>query len=174
MALTASEKREIAAMFEAFSERMTSGQQSRPVERFVYDYTTQQVIPAIGTQAQAFAGRPVIGVQRPEDILLERAVETALVPTRRKRAISGFQKAVSAGMKAAKKSKFYGKAGTLKDPKKAFAAVTKTVSRITKGGKAPKSGARRPVYMAAKKVVVKTMKKVRKGDKLMYQGNIGR
>ena len=49
-----------------------------------------------------------------------------------KRTKSKFNRAVGAGMKAAKASASYGKKGVISAPKKAFAAVTKLASRINK------------------------------------------
>ena len=61
------------------------------------------------------------------------AFSPAVPITLPKRKKSKFNKAVSAGMKAAKKSKFYGKKGTFANVKKAFSAVTKIASRLSKG-----------------------------------------
>ena len=71
----------------------------------------------------------------------------------RKKAKSKFNKAVSAGMKAAKASTSYGKKGTINNAKKAFTAVTKTASRINKGGKVAKKGIQRKIGLAIKKVL---------------------
>jgi len=49
-----------------------------------------------------------------------------------KKTKSKFNKAVSAGMKAVKAGTSYGKKGVINAPKKAFAAVTKTASRINR------------------------------------------
>jgi len=68
--------------------------------------------------------------------------------TRRK--ASTFNKAVSAGMKAIKKSTSYGKRGVIKPAKKAFALVTKLASAKKKKKKAPKSGIRRRIWNAMK------------------------
>ena len=56
-------------------------------------------------------------------------------------------------MAAAKASTSYGKKGTINNAKKAFSAVTKTASRINKGGKVPKKGALRKIGLAIKKVL---------------------
>jgi hypothetical protein len=71
----------------------------------------------------------------------------------RKKAKSKFNKAVSAGMKAAKASTSYGKKGTINNAKKAFAAVTKEASRINKGAKVAKKGIKRKIGLAIKKVL---------------------
>jgi len=69
---------------------------------------------------------------------------------RRPRKPSAFNRAVSAGMKAIKKSTSYGKKGTIKPAKKAFALVTKLASAKKKKKKAPKSGIRRKIWNAMK------------------------
>jgi len=80
-----------------------------------------------------------------------------LVGTRRpaftKKTQSKFNKAVSAGMKAVKASTSYGKKGTINNSKKAFAAVTKTASRINKGAKVAKSGITRKIGLAVKRIL---------------------
>jgi len=69
-----------------------------------------------------------------------------------KKTKSKFNRAVGAGMKAAKAGTSYGKKATLSAPKKAFAAVTKLASKINKaklpGHKLPK----RPSGINAKKI----------------------
>ncbi len=73
---------------------------------------------------------------------LEAAVRSApvsvppiTVPMIKKRAVSKFNRAVKEGMKIVKASTSYGKKGTINNPKKAFTAVTKTVSKANKGQK---------------------------------------
>lgn len=70
-----------------------------------------------------------------------------------KKTRSKFNKAVSAGMKAAKASTSYGKKGTINNAKKAFTAVTKEASRINKGAKVAKKGIKRKIGLAIKKVL---------------------
>lgn len=60
--------------------------------------------------------------------------------TKAKKKLSKFNKAVSAGMKALKKSKSYGKPGTINNGKKAFKQVTKVASRLNKGAKVGTKG----------------------------------
>jgi len=156
MVLSNADKREIAAMFESFSQRIgPQGQQSRPVERFVYDYTTGTVLPAIGGAAQAFTQATPIGIQRPEDILLAQALETVIVPSKRKKAMTKFNRAVKEGMKIVRASSSYGKKGAISNSKKAFSAVTKSVAKARKGGKAPKTGVLRKVFLKAKGIIGK-------------------
>jgi len=71
----------------------------------------------------------------------------------RKKVQSKFNKAVSAGMKQVKASTSNGKKGSIKDAKKAFSTVVKTVSKIKKGGKVAKKGLLRKIGLAAKKVL---------------------
>ena len=66
---------------------------------------------------------------------------------------SKFNKAVSSGMKAVKASTSYGKKGTISNAKKAFTAVTKTASAINKGGKVAKTGIKRKIGLAIKKIL---------------------
>ena len=71
----------------------------------------------------------------------------------RKRVKSKFNKAVSAGMQAVRMSTSYGGKNKISDAKKAFTAVTKTASKINKGAKVAKSGIRRKIGLAVKKVL---------------------
>jgi len=63
---------------------------------------------------------------------------------------SAFNKAVSAGMKAVKKSTSYGGKGKIKPAKKAFSVVVKLAAAKKKKKKAPKSGIRRRIWNAMK------------------------
>ena len=71
----------------------------------------------------------------------------------RKKTVSKFNKAVKIGMATVKKSKSFGKAGTFSNSKKAFATVTKTVSALKKGRKAPKTGIRAKIARAVRKYI---------------------
>jgi len=73
--------------------------------------------------------------------------------TPKKRPKSKFNKMVSSGMKVVKASSSYGKKGTISNSKKAFAAVTKTASKILKGGKTAKSGITRKLGLAMRKIL---------------------
>ena len=121
MVLSAADKREIAAMFESFGQRMGPGRQYVPFP--------EQVVGA--------------------------AIETALVPSKRKKAMTKFNRAVKEGMKIVKSSSSYGKAKTINNPKKAFKAVTKAVSKARKGAKLPKKGVLRKVGQKAKSILGK-------------------
>ena len=158
MVLSDADKREIADMFDAFAFRLSgAGQQSRPADRFVYDMTHGTVIPAIETGALSFTERMTTGrqvVPFPEQVV-GAAIETALVPSKRKKAMTKFNKAVKEGMKIVRSSSSYGKKGSISNSKKAFSAVTKTVSKARKGGKTPVKGVLRKVALKAKKIIGK-------------------
>ena len=77
------------------------------------------------------------------DPVYERAIPV------KKKAMSKFNRAVKKGMSIVKSSTSYGRKGVISSPKKAFAAVTKTVSKVNKGQKAPKKGILKKVYTAA-------------------------
>ena len=158
MVLSKRDKEEIAAMFDAFAFRMgPQGQQSRPVERLVYDYTTGTVIPGIESGALALTERMTTGrqvVPFPEQVV-GRVIETALVPSKRKKAMTKFNRAVKEGMKIVRSSSSYGKKGSISNSKKAFSAVTKTVSKARKGGKTPVKGVLRKIALKAKKILGK-------------------
>ena len=70
-----------------------------------------------------------------------------------KKKTSKFNKAISAGMKAVKKSKSFGKPGNISNSKKAFATVTKTVSGLKKGRKRPVKGVRGTIARAVKRYI---------------------
>ena len=71
----------------------------------------------------------------------ERAVQDAIYGTQEKikratkRKVSNYSKAVGAGVKAVKASKFQGVKGKLSNPKRTFSTVTKVASKLKKGRK---------------------------------------
>jgi len=76
------------------------------------------------------------------------------IPKRlRKKSVSKFNKAIKIGMSVVKKSKSFGKPGTFSNSKKAFATVTKTVSGLKKGRKAPKTGIRSKIARAVRRYI---------------------
>ena len=92
---------------------------------------------------------------RMDRIRFEQALTDLTVSTKKRssKTKSKFNKAVSAGMKIVKASTSYGKKGVLNSPKKAFSVVTKTASRINKGGKVAKSGIKRKLGLAMRKIL---------------------
>lgn len=73
-------------------------------------------------------------------------------PTRRKTK-SAFNKAVAKGMSVAKASTSYGPKGQINNAKKAFTLVTKTASGLKKGGKVAKTGIKRKIGLAIRKIL---------------------
>jgi len=71
----------------------------------------------------------------------------------KKKPKSKFNKAVSAGMKILKSSTSYGAKGKINNAKKAFSVVTKTASSINKGKKVAKSGIKRKLGLAMKRIL---------------------
>jgi len=145
MALSQSDKREIAAMFESFSERMTTGRQVKTAEEQALEILAKAIAPTItGPRFVPLEERAVGAV-----------LETAFIPSKRKKAMTKFNRAVKEGMQIVKTSTSYGKKGAISNSKKAFSAVTKTVAKARKGGKAPKKGILRKVFLKAKGIIGK-------------------
>jgi len=95
---------------------------------------------------EAMTGPPLEFFQK-EDFSEGRSF--GVLPTqKRKKRPSKFNSAVSAGMKAIKKSTSYGGKGKITPAKKAFSVVVKLAAAKKKKKKAPKSGIRRAVWQA--------------------------
>ena len=145
MALSESDKREIAAMFESFSQRMGPERQVISAEEQALEILAKAIYPtAVGPRFVPLEERAVGAV-----------LETALVPSKRKKAMTKFNRAVKEGMKIVRSSSSYGKKGSISNSKKAFSAVTKTVAKARKGAKAPKKGILRKVFLKAKGIIGK-------------------
>tara|TARA_Y100001963_G_scaffold115288_1_gene160058 strand:+ start:43 stop:591 length:549 start_codon:yes stop_codon:yes gene_type:complete len=84
--------------------------------------------------------------------LLTSLVEPQAKKTRKK-AKSKFNRAVSAGMKAVKNSKSYGKKGTINNAKRAFSAVTKVASKVNRGKKVSAKGVTGTIARAVRKIL---------------------
>ena len=160
MALSESDKREIADMFAAFGQRMGPGRQVISAEEQALEVLAKAIYPTVvGPRFVPF----------PEQVV-GAAIETALVPSRRKKAMTKFNKAVKEGMKIVRSSNSYGKKGTISNSKKAFAAVTKSVSKARKGGKLAKKGVLRKVQSKAKQILgFKGIAKTKKRPKTLGQ-----
>jgi len=150
MALSQSDKREIAAMFESFSEFQRPPMR---LEDMLMERLIAEIAPRLQSGAQAYIDQPRY-VPFPERVL-GTAIETALVPSKRKKAMTKFNRAVKEGMKIVRSSSSYGKKGTISNSKKAFSAVTKAVSKARKGAKLPKKGILRKVQSKAKGILGK-------------------
>ena len=145
MALSAADKREIAAMLNAFSERLTTGRQVKSAEEQVLDAVLARALDPMSPLRGGPRYAPL------EDRGLGEVIETAIIPTKRKKRMRQFNAAVKQGMSTVKASTSYGKKGTINNSKKAFAAVTKTVSKARKGRATPKKGVLGKVARAARK-----------------------
>ena len=161
MPLTAQDKQEIAAIVDGIMMKYREGEAiADPTQNLLQSalegLQAQQRLQALGSRFQASPG-----IQRPGDVLISEAISTALVPTKRKKAMTKFNRAVKEGMKIVKKSSSYGKKGSISNGKKAFSAVTKAVSKARKGAKLPKKGVLRSVQSKAKSI----LGTIRKGAK---------
>ena len=158
MPLTAQDKQEIAAIVDGIMMKYETGQAiADPTQNLMQTalegLQAQQRLQELGSRFQASPG-----IQRPGDVLISEAISTALVPSKRKKAMTKFNRAVKEGMKIVRASNSYGKKGTISNSKRAFAAVTKAVSKARKGGKLRKSGVLRKVEQKARKILGKIFK----------------
>jgi hypothetical protein len=92
---------------------------------------------------------------RMDRIRFEQALTDLTVGVQRKKVKtkSKFNKAIATGMKTVKASTSFGKKGIISSPKKAFAAVTKTASAVKRTGKVAKSGIRRKIGLAIRRIL---------------------
>jgi len=148
MVLSVSDKREIAAMFQSFSERLTTGRQVKTAEEQALEVIAQALAPTV-------TGPRFVPL---EEQAVGAVLETAFIPTKRKKAMTKFNRAVKEGMKIVKQSTSYGKKGSISNAKKAFSAVTKTVSKARKGGKLAAKGVLRKVGQKAATILKKVGK----------------
>jgi len=98
----------------------------------------------------------VSDIGRRDRIALENAIAQltrVTIPKTVKRKKSKFNQMVKLGMVLVKSSSSYGKKNTINNSKKAFTAVTKTASKILKGGKTAKSGILRKLGLAMRKLL---------------------
>ena len=115
-------------------------------------------------RANPYASAGLLGYGAYEAGLLDPLIEPAqeavrdtaediIIPLKksRKRSVSSFNDAVKARMKAVRSSASFGKRGSISNAKRAFSLVSKTVSGMKKGRKAPQSGVRKAIYRAAKR-----------------------
>ena len=92
---------------------------------------------------------------RMDRIRFEQALTdlTVGVQKRKVKTKSKFNKAIATGMKTVKASTSYGKKGIISSPKKAFSAVVKTASSVKRTGKVAKSGIKRKIGLAIRKIL---------------------
>jgi len=84
---------------------------------------------------------------------LEAAVRSPVFKPAVKRKVSKYSKAVSAGMKAVKASKFGGSKGKISNAKSTFATVNKVASAVNKGRKVAKTGLRGVAARAIRRIL---------------------
>ena len=92
---------------------------------------------------------------RMDRIRFEQALTDLTIGTKKKtvKTKSKFNKAIKLGMATVKASTSYGKKGIISSPKKAFSAVTKTASRLKRGGKVAKTGIKRKIGLAIRSIL---------------------
>lgn len=119
-------------------------------------------VPAARLSVAAARRHPVgaaalLGYGAYEAGLLDPGIEFGqqIITKTRKKAMTKFNRAVKEGMKIVKASTSYGKKGTINNPKKAFSAVTKAVSKINRGKGLTAKGILRKVGQAAIKIIGK-------------------
>ena len=84
---------------------------------------------------------------------LQTAIESPAFKPAVKRKVSKYSKAVKAGMKAVKQSKFIGKKGTINNAKSAFKSVNLVASAVNKGKKVSNKGVRGVIARAVRKIL---------------------
>jgi len=92
---------------------------------------------------------------RMDRIRFEQAITDLTIGVQKKKikTKSKFNKAIATGMKTVKASTSYGKKGIISSPKKAFSAVVKTASSVKRTGKVAKSGIKRKIGLAIRKLL---------------------
>ena len=92
---------------------------------------------------------------RMDRIRFEQALTdlTVGVQKRKVKTKSKFNKSIAKGMSVVKASTSYGKKGIISSPKKAFSAVVKTASGLKRGGKVAKSGIKRKIGLAIRRIL---------------------
>ena len=101
----------------------------------------------------------IFGIQRTID---NPMVQTAVRSTV-KRKVSKYSKAVKAGMKAVKASKYIGSKGKINNPKKAFGTVNKVTSAVSKGKKVSSKGVTGVIKRSVSKIAGLQRKAFKKG-----------
>jgi hypothetical protein len=113
-------------------------------------YEILQPVGQAVQEALPHVPRPGIGLPTG---LRSDAMTTALTGLTRIRKPSKFNKAISKGMSIVKQSTSFGKKGVINSPKKAFKTVVSVASAVKKKKKMPKSGIRRKIYSALKRLL---------------------
>jgi len=115
----------------------------------IVDEPVTQYLGGVEERGREFLADPIGGIQEMREQRRE-FIERFPAIRAAKRKPSVFNKAVSAGMKAVKKSKSYGGIGNISPATKVFSIVTKLAAAKKKKKKAPKKGIRRLIWNAMK------------------------
>ena len=95
-------------------------------------------------------------ITRPKELIGETLTDPSkqkMVGRAIRRKVSKYSKAIKAGMKAVKASKFGGKPGKITNAKKVFATVSKVTSAVNKGKKVATKGIRGTIGRAVKRIL---------------------
>jgi len=161
MPLTRKEREEINEAIKASFLRATEFMEENrgsPIERAQYNLVDMAGRRALGG-LEAFASQPrprradITGADVIFGAALDESLLLATQPKQRRKRKSQFNKAVSAGMKAVRSSKFYGNKGNINNPKRAFSAVTKTASKINRGKKVSTKGVTGTIARAIRRIL---------------------
>lgn len=138
------------------TQRMNENQGSPADQAFAAGVERGMQMTVSGAQRFSDWQRPRITMEdKVVGGIIDEGLLLATQPKQRRKRTSQFNKAVSEGMKIVKNSTSYGKKGTISNSKRAFGAVTKTVSRARRGVKTPAKGVLRKVALKAKGILGK-------------------
>ncbi len=88
----------------------------------------------------------------PEQYLEDfQGLDVGPAPTKKK--VTKYNRAVRAGMGVVKASQYFGKKGTINNPKKAFVTVNRTASKVNKGKKVSTKGAIGKIARAVRRIL---------------------
>ncbi len=161
MPLTERERKEInEAIKNAFLRATAFMQENRgsPEDRALRDLVNLAGSRTLsGLEAFSEMQRPRRSDITGADVILGGALDETLLlatqPKQRRKRKSQFNQAVSAGMKAVRASKFYGKKGTINNAKRAFSSVTKVASKVNKGKKVSTKGVTGTIARAVRRIL---------------------
>jgi len=123
-------------------EAQQMGLLDEPIER-----TRQTGIDAVLRGMEEM--RPFMPTQTPEEMF--QGLDVGPAPTKRKP--TKYNKAVKAGMATVKASQYFGKKGTISNPKKAFITVNRTASKVNRGKKVSTKGVAGKIARAVRRIL---------------------
>jgi hypothetical protein len=88
--------------------------------------------------------------QTPEEIIAAMQRDQGI---KRPKKVTKYNRAVKAGMAAAKASQYFGKKGTLNSPKKAFVTVNRVASKVNRGKKVSAKGVSGKIARAVRRIL---------------------